>query len=215
VFIGSCTNGRCQIFAMRPALSPAARCAVGSAWVVPGSEATRHEAEREGLDKIFKTAGFEWRAPGCSMCLGANGDIVGPGERSVSTTNRNFVGRQGPNARTHLASPVMAAAAAVAGRIADAASSAPDHEKVRPPDRHRRAFAARNVDTEVVIRIDRLIAHRRGELGPLHSRLGATDRTATRTPTSSSTNRNTAPPGSWWPARISAAARRARRRPGR
>ncbi len=69
---------------------------------------------------IFKTAGFEWRAPGCSMCLGANGDIVGPGERSVSTTNRNFVGRQGPNARTHLASPVMAAAAAVAGRIADA-----------------------------------------------------------------------------------------------
>jgi len=121
VFIGSCTNGRLSD------LRDAARFVAGRkvapsvrAWVVPGSEATRHEAEREGLDKIFKTAGFEWRAPGCSMCLGANGDIVGPGERSVSTTNRNFVGRQGPNARTHLASPVMAAAAAVAGRIADA-----------------------------------------------------------------------------------------------
>jgi 3-isopropylmalate/(R)-2-methylmalate dehydratase large subunit len=121
VFIGSCTNGRLSD------LRDAARFVAGRkvapsvrAWVVPGSEATRHEAEREGLDMIFKTAGFEWRAPGCSMCLGANGDIVGPGERSVSTTNRNFVGRQGPNARTHLASPVMAAAAAVAGRIADA-----------------------------------------------------------------------------------------------
>ena len=120
VFIGSCTNGRLSD------LREAARFVVGRkvapsvrAWVVPGSEATRLEAEREGLDKIFKTAGFEWRAPGCSMCLGANGDIIGPGERSVSTTNRNFVGRQGPNARTHLASPVMAAAAAVAGRITD------------------------------------------------------------------------------------------------
>jgi 3-isopropylmalate/(R)-2-methylmalate dehydratase large subunit len=121
VFIGSCTNGRLSDlrdtarFVAGRKVAPSVR-----AWVVPGSEATRHEAEREGLDKIFKTAGFEWRAPGCSMCLGANGDIVGPGERSVSTTNRNFVGRQGPNARTHLASPVMAAAAAVAGRIADA-----------------------------------------------------------------------------------------------
>ena len=120
VFIGSCTNGRLSD------LREAARFIAGRkvaptvlAWVVPGSEATRRQAEREGLDQIFRSAGFDWRAPGCSMCLGANGDIIGPGERSVSTTNRNFVGRQGPNARTHLASPVMAAAAAVTGKITD------------------------------------------------------------------------------------------------
>jgi len=120
VFIGSCTNGRLSD------LHEAARFIAGRkvaptvrAWVVPGSEATRRQAEREGLDEIFKSAGFDWRSPGCSMCLGANGDIIGPGERSVSTTNRNFVGRQGPNARTHLASPLMAAAAAVAGKITD------------------------------------------------------------------------------------------------
>jgi 3-isopropylmalate/(R)-2-methylmalate dehydratase large subunit len=120
VFIGSCTNGRLSD------LREAARFVDGRkiaptvrAWVVPGSEAVRRAAEREGLDALFKSAGFEWRAPGCSMCLGANGDIMAPGARSVSTTNRNFVGRQGPNARTHLASPVMAAAAAVAGAIAD------------------------------------------------------------------------------------------------
>jgi len=120
VFIGSCTNGRLSD------LREAARFVSGRkvastvrAWVVPGSEAVRRAAEREGLDAIFKSAGFEWRAPGCSMCLGANGDIIAPGQRSVSTTNRNFVGRQGPNARTHLASPVMAAAAAVTGAITD------------------------------------------------------------------------------------------------
>jgi 3-isopropylmalate/(R)-2-methylmalate dehydratase large subunit len=120
VFIGSCTNGRLSD------LREAARFLAGRkvaptvrAWVVPGSEATRRAAEREGLDEIFKSAGFDWRSPGCSMCLGANGDIIAPGQRSVSTTNRNFVGRQGPSARTHLASPVMAAAAAVAGRITD------------------------------------------------------------------------------------------------
>jgi len=79
----------------------------------------RRAAEREGLDQVFKAAGFDWRAPGCSMCLGANGDIIAPGARSVSTTNRNFVGRQGPSARTHLASPAMAAAAAITGAITD------------------------------------------------------------------------------------------------
>ena len=89
------------------------------AWVVPGSEAVKRAAEREGLHRKFLDAGFEWREPGCSMCLGANGDIIAPGERSVSTTNRNFVGRQGPGARTHLASPTTAVAAAVAGHIAD------------------------------------------------------------------------------------------------
>ena len=121
VFIGSCTNGRLSD------IREAARVVAGHkvapnvrAWVVPGSEATQRAAEREGLDKIFLNAGFEWRKSGCSMCAGVNGDIVAPGKRSVSTTNRNFVGRQGPNARTHLASPVTAAAAAIAGCIADA-----------------------------------------------------------------------------------------------
>jgi 3-isopropylmalate/(R)-2-methylmalate dehydratase large subunit len=89
------------------------------AWVVPGSEAVKQAAEAEGLDRIFKDAGFEWREPGCSMCLAANGETVPPGQRSVSTSNRNFIGRQGPQARTHLASPAMAAAAAIAGTITD------------------------------------------------------------------------------------------------
>jgi 3-isopropylmalate/(R)-2-methylmalate dehydratase large subunit len=121
VFIGSCTNGR--LSDLREAAKALAGRKVAAnvrAWVVPGSVAVRRAAEREGLHRKFLDAGFEWREPGCSMCLGANGDIIAPGERSVSTTNRNFVGRQGPGARTHLASPAMAVAAAVAGRIADA-----------------------------------------------------------------------------------------------
>ena len=90
--------------------------------VVPGSGLVKQQAEAEGLDKIFIEAGFEWREPGCSMCLAVNGDTIAPGERSVSTSNRNFVGRQGPGGRTHLASPAMAAAAAIAGHIADVRS---------------------------------------------------------------------------------------------
>jgi len=90
------------------------------AWVVPGSLRVKQAAEAEGLDDVFRTAGFQWRDPGCSMCVGANGDLVEPQARCVSTSNRNFVGRQGPGARTHLASPVTAAAAAIAGEIADA-----------------------------------------------------------------------------------------------
>ncbi len=120
VFIGSCTNGRLSDLREAAKLLPGRKVAPGvRAWVVPGSEAVRRAAEREGLDRVFTSAGFEWRSPGCSMCLGANGDILAPGQRSVSTTNRNFVGRQGPGARTHLASPAMAVAAAVTGAIAD------------------------------------------------------------------------------------------------
>jgi 3-isopropylmalate/(R)-2-methylmalate dehydratase large subunit len=89
------------------------------AWVVPGSESVQRAAEAEGLHEVFLSAGFEWRSPGCSLCAAANGEQVGPGERCVSTSNRNFVGRQGPGARTHLASPAMAAAAAIAGSITD------------------------------------------------------------------------------------------------
>ena len=123
VFIGSCTNSRMSD------LRDAAKIAKGRkvanhvrAWVVPGSENIKRQAEAEGLHKVFLDAGFEWREPGCSMCLAVNGDTIAPGQRSVSTSNRNFVGRQGPGGRTHLASPAMAAAAAIAGRIADVRS---------------------------------------------------------------------------------------------
>jgi 3-isopropylmalate/(R)-2-methylmalate dehydratase large subunit len=87
--------------------------------VVPGSYAVKREAEAEGLDKLFKDAGFEWREPGCSMCLAMNPDVLAPGERCASTSNRNFEGRQGRGGRTHLVSPAMAAAAAIAGRFVD------------------------------------------------------------------------------------------------
>jgi len=89
------------------------------AWAVPGSQKVKRAAEAEGLDRVFRDAGFEWREPGCSMCLAANNETIPRGQRSISTTNRNFEGRQGPGARTHLASPAMAAAAAVSGCITD------------------------------------------------------------------------------------------------
>lgn len=120
VFIGSCTNGRLSDLREAADVARGHRVAEGvRAWVVPGSEIVKREAEAEGLDRVFVEAGFEWREPGCSMCLAANGEVVPAGQRSVSTSNRNFVGRQGPRARTHLASPAMAAAAALAGAIAD------------------------------------------------------------------------------------------------
>jgi 3-isopropylmalate/(R)-2-methylmalate dehydratase large subunit len=90
------------------------------AWVVPGSQSVKRAAEARGLDSVFRDAGFAWREPGCSLCVGANGEMVAPGARCVSTSNRNFVGRQGPRARTHLASPTVAAACAIAGEIVGA-----------------------------------------------------------------------------------------------
>ncbi|MSQ72560.1 MAG: 3-isopropylmalate dehydratase large subunit [Betaproteobacteria bacterium] len=120
VFIGSCTNSR--LSDLRHAAQVARGRKVAAhvrAWVVPGSMRVKRDAEAEGLDRVFREAGFEWRDPGCSMCVGANGELVAPRERCVSTSNRNFVGRQGPGARTHLASPAMAAAAAIAGEITD------------------------------------------------------------------------------------------------
>ncbi len=120
VFIGSCTNSRIED------LRAAARIAAGrkvsshvSAMVVPGSQLVKAQAEAEGLDRVFKDAGFDWREPGCSMCLGMNPDILSPGERCASTSNRNFEGRQGRGGRTHLVSPEMAAAAAIAGHFVD------------------------------------------------------------------------------------------------
>jgi 3-isopropylmalate/(R)-2-methylmalate dehydratase large subunit len=118
VFIGSCTNGRIEDL-RAAAMVLNGRRAVVPAMVVPGSGLVKAQAEAEGLDVIFKRAGFEWREAGCSMCVGMNGDLVAPGERCASTSNRNFVGRQGKGARTHLLSPAMAAAAAVHGKLTD------------------------------------------------------------------------------------------------
>jgi len=120
VFIGSCTNARMSDLRAAADVVRGRKVAAGvRAWVAPGSELVKREAMAEGLDLLFTEAGFEWREPGCAMCLAANGEHVPPGKRSVSTSNRNFIGRQGPQARTHLASPAMAAAAAIAGAIAD------------------------------------------------------------------------------------------------
>ena len=120
VFIGSCTNSRIEDLRAAAAVADGRHVADGvRALVVPGSGLVKRQAESEGLDRIFTSAGFEWREPGCSMCLAMNPDKVPPGERCASTSNRNFVGRQGPGARTHLLSPAMAAAAAVTGRLTD------------------------------------------------------------------------------------------------
>ena len=121
VFIGSCTNSRIEDLRAAAAVLKGRRKAEGVKWaiVVPGSGLVKQQAEEEGLDRIFIEAGFEWREPGCSACLAMNPDKVPAGERCASTSNRNFVGRQGPGARTHLVSPAMAAAAAIAGRLAD------------------------------------------------------------------------------------------------
>ncbi|MDP6345553.1 MAG: aconitase family protein, partial [Alphaproteobacteria bacterium] len=119
-FIGSCTNGRIEDFRAAAAIAKGRRVADSvNALAVPGSGLVKHQAEEEGLDQIFLEAGFEWREPGCSMCLAMNADRLEPGQRCASTSNRNFEGRQGFGGRTHLVSPAMAAAAAITGRITD------------------------------------------------------------------------------------------------
>ena len=120
VFVGSCTNGRIEDMRMVAAVAKGRRVADGvRAMIVPGSGLVKQQAEEEGIADILRDAGFEWREPGCSMCLAMNTDRLDPGERCASTTNRNFVGRQGRDGRTHLVSPAMAAAAAVTGRLTD------------------------------------------------------------------------------------------------
>ena len=120
VFIGSCANGRLSDLRAAAAVAKGRKVAPGvRAWVVPGSRQVAQDAVAEGLDVIFRSAGFEWREPGCSLCFGSASEHLQPGQRSVSTTNRNFVGRQGKGARTHLASPATAAATAITGRITD------------------------------------------------------------------------------------------------
>jgi 3-isopropylmalate/(R)-2-methylmalate dehydratase large subunit len=120
VFIGSCTNSRIEDLRAAAGIAKGHKVSTHvSAMVVPGSQAVKDQAEQEGLDLVFKEAGFDWREPGCSMCLGMNPDILSPGERCASTSNRNFEGRQGRGGRTHLVSPEMAAAAAIAGHFVD------------------------------------------------------------------------------------------------
>jgi 3-isopropylmalate/(R)-2-methylmalate dehydratase large subunit len=121
VFIGSCTNSRIEDLRAAADVLRGRHKAAGVKWaiVVPGSGLVKAQAEAEGLDKVFIDAGLEWREPGCSACLAMNPDKVPAGERCASTSNRNFVGRQGPGARTHLVSPAMAAAAAVTGKLTD------------------------------------------------------------------------------------------------
>jgi 3-isopropylmalate/(R)-2-methylmalate dehydratase large subunit len=120
VFIGSCTNSRIEDLRQAAAILANKKIAQGvTAIVVPGSAAVKQQAEQEGLDQIFMDAGFEWRLPGCSMCLGMNDDVLTTGQRCASTSNRNFVGRQGRGSFTHLLSPAMAAAAAINGCFTD------------------------------------------------------------------------------------------------
>ena len=124
IFIGACTNSRIEDLRAAAQVVKGRRIAssIKLAIVVPGSGLVKAQAEKEGLDRVFAEAGFEWRQPGCSMCLGMNDDLASPGDRIASTSNRNFEGRQGPGARTHLVSPAMAAAAAIAGHFVDARS---------------------------------------------------------------------------------------------
>jgi len=126
VFIGSCTNARIEDLRAAAAIAKGRKVAAGvNALVVPGSGLVKHQAEEEGLDRVFIEAGFEWREAGCSMCLAMNADRLEPGERCASTSNRNFEGRQGRGGRTHLMSPAMAAAAAVTGKLADVRALVP------------------------------------------------------------------------------------------
>ena len=120
VFIGSCTNARIEDLRLAASFAKGKKVA-GSvhAMVVPGSGLVKQQAEQEGLDRIFKESGFEWREAGCSMCLAMNADVLKPGERCASTSNRNFEGRQGAGGRTHLVSPAMAVAAAIEGHFVD------------------------------------------------------------------------------------------------
>jgi 3-isopropylmalate/(R)-2-methylmalate dehydratase large subunit len=118
VFIGSCTNSRIEDLRAAAEVARLGRAQV-TAWVVPGSQLVKRQAENEGLDQVFRAAGFEWREPGCSLCTAINGDQLQPGERCASTSNRNFRGRQGTGSRTHLVSPAMAAAAALTGHLTD------------------------------------------------------------------------------------------------
>ena len=160
VFLGSCTNGRIEDLRAAAEIVKGHHVATNiRAMVVPGSQAVKRQAEAEGLDAVFKSAGFEWREPGCSMCLGMNPDILQPGERCASTSNRNFEGRQGRGGRTHLVTPQMAAAAAITGHFTDIRTWNQNQENHAANDRHQRPqpdatavpLPLPNIDTDQII----------------------------------------------------------------
>src|SRR5262249_43721489 len=153
VFIGSCTNGRLSdLRVAADALRGRKLARNVRALVVPGSQQVKRQAEAEGLDRVFREAGAEWREPGCSMCIAMNGDRLEPGQYAVSTSNRNFEGRQGPGGRTFLASPLTAAAAALAGRIADPRQLARQPmEPVRTLESKTVVLPNQNIDTDQII----------------------------------------------------------------
>jgi hypothetical protein len=156
VFIGSCTNSRIEDIRVAASIVKGRKVADGvRAMVVPGSGLVKAQAEEEGLDRILREAGFEWREAGCSMCLGMNPDKLKPGQRAASTSNRNFEGRQGPGGRTHLLSPAMAAAAALAGRLADVRDFQPKGAEAMQAFTTLTGIAApmpaANVDTDKII----------------------------------------------------------------
>ena len=201
VFIGSCTNGRIEDLRAAADVLRGRTVQTGMrALVVPGSHRVKAQAESEGLDSVFTAAGFDWREPGCSMCLAMNPDKLAPGERAASTSNRNFEGRQGRGGRTHLVSPAVAAATAVAGHFATPAGPAVMKAmqlvsgRGLPLDRS-------NVDTDQIIPSDWLKRVERTGSVPACSPSGVT------TATSCSTRRSTPGRRFWWPVPISAPAR--------
>ena len=200
VFIGSCTNARLPDLQAAADIVRGRRVADGViAMVVPGSSTVKREAEAAGLDRVFRDAGFFWGESGCSMCAGGNGDRGEPGERIVSTTNRNFENRQGRKVRTHLVSPATAAATAIAGRIADVrqiARGAPD-AAVHQPHRHRGPAAARTTSTPTRSRRCRRCATLKPDYKALLFMRARRATTAARIRTSCSTSRSSAIPASW------------------
>ena len=210
VFVGSCTNGRIEDLRSVAEIMNGRKVADGVRMlVVPGSMRVRFQAEEEGLDKVFTDAGAEWRSAGCSMCLGMNPDQLAPGERSASTSNRNFEGRQGKGGRTHLVSPLVAAATAVRGTL----SSPEDLNltgRLHHPHRHRRAAAPqqRRHRPDHPGRLPQA-GHPHRLRGRAVRRPGATTRRSSSTPRRSTAAR------CWSPARTSAPARRASTPSGR
>ena len=162
VFIGSCTNGRIEDLRAAAAIAKGRKVAAGvNAIVVPGSGLVKEQAEEEGLDKVFVEAGFEWRDPGCSMCLAMNADKLKEGERCASTSNRNFEGRQGRGGRTHLVSPAMAAAAAVTGHLTDVRTL-----KRRASFASRELTSRHRLDVRLLARRSALPAHATKSIAP-------------------------------------------------
>ena len=227
VFVGSCTNGRLSDLELAARVLKGRKVARGVRMlVVPGSQQVKREAEARGLAKMFTDAGAEWRESGCSMCIGMNGDVVAKGEYAVSTSNRNFEGRQGAGARTLLASPATAAAAAITGKITDPRDFLADcnqpspiravMQPIRTIESRTVVLPFTNIDTDQIIPARFLTTTtQRGSRPPGVRRLALRRDAARRSPISSSTSRKRRIARSWSPGATSAAAPRASMRPGR